>query len=84
MPPVNCVFDSGAERNLLLDDMVQFDWMSSICLNEKRWLQSVTNQKVKGVGTVMLYERMEEACTREMLGNVENLAAPAFFERLFW
>lgn len=79
MCPVNSVFDTGAGRNLLREDMVERDWLSSIPCSEKPRLRCVKNEKMEVVGTLMTHVRMAEAHVRVMIGIFKNMAVSVLF-----
>lgn len=54
--------------------MVKPVWMSLIPVNKKRRLQSVTNQELNSLGTILLHARMTETYVPDMFVIVNNLA----------
>lgn len=54
MRPISYVIDTGSRLNLLGEDLVDPDWLPSIHPCDNSRLNSLTNQKVEVVGTVVL------------------------------
>lgn len=53
MRPLNFVFDTGVERNLLCEDIVELYRMSWILVSGKQRLESTSNLILKITGTIM-------------------------------
>lgn len=80
---VNCLFDTNAGRNLLCELIVDHDWICSIFICKKLWLQSATNQKDVVTVTITLCVRIADLGVRVMFGIVRKFAVPVFLGTSF-
>lgn len=74
MRSVNGAFDTGAGPNLLRENMLKPNWISSVHAGEKPRLRNAMNQKIEVVRTIILHDRMGEPLVRVVFRTVWNFA----------
>lgn len=83
MRPINYIFDAHTKPNLLREDLVERDWLPSICLCYSPRLKRATNQNVEVVGAIVLRVRIEDSAIGVMFRVVGNLAVPVLLGTSF-
>lgn len=80
---MNCHFDTGAGSSLLLEELLETNWLPLIRPCYRPQLRRVTNPKVEIVGTIMLHFQIGDSRVRGMFGILSHWPVPTLLGTTF-